>query len=356
MAKSVKTKKKVLKRPAPKRIGIVGFGFMGRMHYGHWKKQKGVKVVALCDSNIAQFSEGIQGGNLEGADNSTDYGEAALYDDFDKMLAEANLDAISLTLPTPLHVPLTVKALKAGVSVLCEKPMSLDAKSCKPMLDAARKAPRGAKLMIAHCLRFWPCYTQLKQYIDCGKYGRVIAASFNRYSAMPGWGKGPNWFTDESKSGGVALDLHIHDTDMVHFLFGMPRSVTSSATFNKEGVMTFIKTSYDVGGPAVTSEGCWAMTQSFGFKATYMVTFEKAVVVMDTGCSDVMKVYPSRGESFVPKLKKGDGYEYEIAWFAEKLRGGKVDEVITPSQSCDSVRIVDAEKRSAKTGRKVALK
>ena len=356
MAKQVKAKKRVSKRPAPKRIAIVGFGFMGRMHYGYWKKQKGVKVVALCDSNTRQFSEGIEGGNLDGADNSTDYGDAVIYDDFDKMLAEAKLDAISLTLPTPLHVPLTVKALKAGVSVLCEKPMSLDAKSCKVMLDAKKKAPRKTKLMVAHCLRFWPCYTYLKKLIDTKKYGDVIAASFNRYSAMPGWGKGYNWFTDESKSGGVALDLHIHDTDMVHFLFGMPKSVTSSASYNDEGVMTFIKTSYDVGGPAVSSEGCWAMTQSYGFQATFMVTFEKAVVVMDTSSDDALKIYPSRGKPSVPKLKKGDGYEYEIAWFADQLKGKKVDAVISPEQSRDSVRIIDAEKRSAKSGRKVALK
>src|SRR5690606_26486370 len=106
--------KKSSGKVAPKRIGIVGFGFMGRMHYGYWKKQRGVKVVALCDSNLAQFTEGVEGGNLEGADNSTDYGDAVIYDDFDRMIQEADLDAISLTLPTPLHLPLSLKALKAG--------------------------------------------------------------------------------------------------------------------------------------------------------------------------------------------------------------------------------------------------
>ena len=158
--------------------------------------------------------------------------------------------------------------------------------------------------MIAHCLRFWPCYTLLKKLIETKKYGEVVAASFNRYSAMPGWGKGYNWFTDESKSGGVALDLHIHDTDMVQFLFGMPKSVTSSATFNDDGVMTFIKTSYDVGGPVVSSEGCWAMTQSFGFQATFMVTFEKAVVVMDTSRDDVMTVYSLTWQTLCSQIEE----------------------------------------------------
>ncbi|MDD2599665.1 MAG: Gfo/Idh/MocA family oxidoreductase [Kiritimatiellae bacterium] len=342
-------------KPAVKRVAIVGFGFMGRMHFGHWKKQRGFEVVALCDKNTAQFTEGIEGGNLAGADNSTDYGKAVIYDDFDKMLAEAKPDVIALTLPTPLHVPLTVQALKAGVSVLCEKPMALNAKLCNEMVAAAAEAPDGAQLMVGHCLRFWPCYTYLKKLIDTQKYGSVVAASFKRYSAMPGWGKGANWFMDESKSGGVALDLHIHDADMVNFLFGMPKSVTSSANYNSDGLMTFITTLYDVGDAVVSAEGCWAMTQSFGFEASYMVTFENAVAVMNTNAADALVVYPAKGKKFVPKLKAGDGYAHEIKWFADKLKGLEVEPVITPEQSRDSVRIIDAEKRSAKSGRKVAL-
>ncbi|MFO7936886.1 MAG: hypothetical protein R6V06_04680, partial [Kiritimatiellia bacterium] len=67
MAECTKMKKKSYGRSAPKRVGIAGFGFMGRMHYGYWKKQKGVEVVALCDKNAEQFTEGVQGGNLSGA-------------------------------------------------------------------------------------------------------------------------------------------------------------------------------------------------------------------------------------------------------------------------------------------------
>ena len=328
---------------------------MGRMHFGHWKKQKGFEVVALCDKNTAQFAEGIEGVNQKGADNSTDFGSAVIYDDFTKMLAEANLDLISLTLPTPLHVPLTIQALNAGVSVLCEKPMALDSKACGKMLAAAAKAPNGAQLVIAHCLRFWPCYTYLKQLIDSNKYGKVVAASFKRYSAMPGWGKGPNWYTDESKSGGVALDLHIHDADMVSYLFGMPKSVTSSASYNDAGIMTHISTLYDVGEAVVSAEGCWSMTPTFGFEASYMVTFENAVVVMDVNRDDALSVYPAKGKKFSPKIKGGDGYQYEIKWFADKIKGLAVEDVITPEQSRDSVRIIDAEKRSALSGRKVPL-
>jgi len=339
-----------------KRVAVVGFGFMGRMHYGQWKKIKGAKVVALCDKDTTQFTAPVKGGNVTGADASTDYSDAVIYDDFDRMLAEAKPDVISLTLPTTLHVPLTLKALQAGVSVLCEKPMSLNAAECDKMVKAAQKAPKGAKLMIAQCLRFWPCYVYLKKLVDSKKYGKVVAASFRRLSAPPGWGKGKSWFADESKSGGVALDLHIHDTDIVNFLFGMPRSVMSTASYAEDGSMQYISTLYDVGGAAVTAEGSWVMAPTLGFEASYIVTFEKAVVVLDGKREKPLCVYPAKGEPFVPKLAKGDGYEYEIRWFMDVLCGKKVESVTTPEQSRDSVRIVDAEKKSAKTGKPVVIR
>ena len=337
------------------RVAVVGFGFMGRMHYGNWKKMKGAKVVALCDKDTSQFQAPVKGGNVTGADASTDFGDAVIYDDFDRMLAEAKPDVVSVTLPTPLHVPLTVKALKAGVSVLCEKPMALTAADCAVMVKAAKQAPNGARLMIAQCLRFWPSYVYLKKLVDGKKFGKVVAASFRRFSAPPGWGKGKSWFLDESRSGGVALDLHIHDTDIVQFLFGVPKSVTSSAAYAADGTMLYISTLYDVGGASVSAEGSWCMTPTMGFEASYIVTFEKAVVILDAKREKPLCVYPLKGEPFVPQLPSGDGYEYEIKWFLDVLSDKKVASVTTPEQSRDSVRIVDAEKKSAKTGKTVKL-
>jgi 1,5-anhydro-D-fructose reductase (1,5-anhydro-D-mannitol-forming) len=338
-----------------KRIAVVGFGFMGRMHYANWKKMKGAQVVALCDRDLSQFSAPVAKANLSGADTSTDFGKAKIYDDFDKMLAEAKPDIVDITLPTPLHPALTAKALKLGIHVICEKPMALDAAACKTMLKAKQAAPKGTQLMIAHCLRFWPAYVYLKKLVDSQKYGKVVAASFRRYSPPPGWGKGKSWFLDESKSGGVALDLHIHDTDMVHFLFGLPKSVTSTAIWGKDGYMQHISTIYDVGGPVVTSDGSWAINPTMGFEASYHVTFEKAVAILDFKRAKPLCVYPAKGEAIEPKLAAGDGYEYELNWFLDSVNGKKVPCVITPEQSAASVRIVDAEKKSAKTKKTVKL-
>ena len=341
------------------KVAIAGFGFMGRMHYGCWKKVPGVQVVALCDQDRRQFEQSAAAaGNVQGADMSCDYGDAVLYDDFATMLDQARPDAVDITLPTFLHVSTAALALSKGIHVLCEKPMALDAAACDELLAAWRAAPQGTELMIGQCLRFRGEYVYAKRLIESGEYGRVIAARFGRYSQAPGWTRdgGKSWFFDESRSGGVALDLHIHDTDMVHFLFGMPAAVTSSAYYDSDGTMIHISTLYDVGGPSVVADGGWGMAKSFGFERGFQIVFERASLVMATNRQPEFCLYPMDGEPFVPELPvSADAYQNEINWFVDKLKGLPVEAVTSPEACRDSVKIVDAEKLSARNKKLVQI-
>lgn len=339
-------------------MGIAGFGFMGRMHYGCWKKVAGAEVVALCDRDMRQFEvPAAANGNVAGADTSCDYGAAMIVDDYARLLEEAKPEVVDITLPTFLHVPMACQALAKGIHVLCEKPMALTAADCDTLLAAWKAAPAGTELMIGQCLRFRNEYLYAKRLIESGEYGKVIAARFGRYSAPPGWTRdgGKSWFFDGSLSGGVALDLHIHDTDMVHFLFGLPRSVTSSAYYDNEGAMIHISTLYDVGGAAVTAEGGWGMAKSFGFERSFQIVFERATLVMASNRTPEFCLYPMEGKLFVPELPASDPYQNEINWFMDKIAGRAVESVTSPEESRDSVRIVDAEKTSARCGKTVVL-
>ena len=167
------------------RIGIVGFGFMGRMHYRCWSDRNDSEVAAVCDANPnleADTKTAI--GNLEGAEEDIDFSGFACYTDLDAMLAAEKLDAVSITLPTPLHPAFTAKAFEAGVHVLCEKPMALNLPDCEAMMAAAERA--GKHLLVGHCIRFWPEYAHARRAVISGKYGDVIAASFRRLSGAPG--------------------------------------------------------------------------------------------------------------------------------------------------------------------------
>lgn len=333
-------------------VAIVGFGFMGRTHYGVWKKLRNARVTCVCDSNLAQITAKTKG-NLDVADNSDLPPSVRIYDDFDKMLASERLDAVDITLPTPLHPEMTVKALSRDVNVLCEKPMAIDAKACDRMIAAEDRS--RAHLMIAQCVRYWPEYAVLKEFVDSGRYGRVIAADFTRFSPAPVWNRGGKcWFLDESKSGGVALDMHLHDTDEIHHLFGMPESVSSKSHLHRDGWTDFIATAYSYPDKVVTSSSSWAMSPSFVWESGFRVVFERAVVVHNTHSTPAFVVYPEKGKPFTPKVPKASGYEREIREFAAWITGGNADPV-TAKSARDSVAVVDAERKSAKCGRPVKL-
>jgi len=336
------------------RVGIVGFGFMGRTHYKCWRGVEGAEVVAICDVNpniVKDTKKAV--GNIGDAQYEVDFGSLKVYSDFNRMLSKEKLDAVSITLPTYLHADHSIKALSAGINVLCEKPMALSIADCERMIAAAKQS--GKLLQIGHCVRFWPEYAKAKQIVDSGEYGRVVAATFQRLGAAPTWSE-DNWFLDEKRSGGMVLDLHIHDTDFVQYLFGMPRAVCSFGVKAPGGGLIHIVTQYLYDdSKVVTAEGSWQMMPAFGFEMSFNVMLEKATLIYDLTRELTFRVCPAEGEAFVPEIKKGDGWFLQIAHFAKVIKGEKVEQVTTLEQSLNSVKIVQAEKESVAKREKVGL-
>jgi len=338
-----------------KKVAIVGFGFMGKTHYGAWKKCRGAKVVAVCDANLAQLTAKVQG-NIKGAADNTALPKAVkVYDDFSKMLAAGGFDIVDITLPTLLHPKMTIAALEAGYHVLCEKPMALSLKDCDAMLAAAKKA--GRELMIAHCVRFFPENIYIRELVRSGKYGKVVAADFTRYIAPPKWSpKGADWFFDEKKSGGVLFDVHIHDADYILGTFGRPSSVTAMFHRNGRGFVDHTTSVYRCGDALVTSDSSFAAAASLVWEASGRVFFEKATVYFGPFYKDALMVYPEEGKPFCPKLAKATGYEAEIRYFLGRVEGRKgLDTVLTAGDARDAIRMLELERKSAETGRTVKV-
>jgi len=336
------------------RVGIVGLGCMGVKHFWGYKALEDVSLVAICDIDQSKFtSTSGTVGNVGGTKEVLDFTGIKLYSDFEKMLSEVPLDAVSITLPTYLHAQYVTKAFDAGINVLAEKPMALDLDQCQAMIDAAEKS--GKTLQIGHCVRFWPEYAKTKQIIDSGRYGRVLIATFQRLSATPTWSWN-NWLLDNSKSGGAALDLHIHDSDIVQYWFGMPKAVLSAGSTNAGGGYDHIVTQfiYD-DGKVITAEGGWMMAPGFGFQMSFHVVMEKATITYDCSREPAFRLCPTKGDVITPEIESGDGYSLEIAHFVKILAGEKLPAITRPQQSRDSVRIVQAEVDSARTGKKISL-
>lgn len=332
----------------------MGFGFMGRTHYRCLKALEDIEIAAICEVNPKITKDAKKTiGNISPTEDSIDLGRVELYDNLDKMLEKAKLDAVSITLPTYLHADSSIKSLSAGLHVLCEKPMALNVEDCQRMIETAEQS--GKTLQIGHCVRFWPEYALTRDIVKSRKYGRVIAATFQRLGSAPTW-SADNWLMDEQLSGGMALDLHIHDTDFVRYLFGMPHAVFSTGVKNAEGKLVHIATQYIYDDDkVVTAEGGWSMMPAFGFQMSFNIAMEKATIVYDLTRKPTLRLCPADREAYTPELPAGDGWSLEIEHFAKMIRGEKIEQVTTPAESMESVQIVEAEKKSATKREKVFI-
>lgn len=336
------------------RVGIVGIGMMGRLHFKCYRQLKDVKIAAVCDIEKSRLNgEAEIVGNLRGGDVSLDLAGVELYYDFKEMLSKADLDVLSVTVPTNIHRDFTVMALGKGIHVLCEKPMALDEKSCNDMIKIAEN--KGLVLQIGHCLRFWPEYIKLSEIVRSGEFGDVLVASFRRLSAYPRWSWN-NWLMKEDCSGGALLDLHIHDSDFIQYLFGMPKTVNSRGIKGPSGGFDHVITDFNYNDKKIiNAEASWIMPRSFGFEMSFHIVLEKATIIFSSKQSPTMKIFPDAGEPFTPAISDVSGHMGEIRNFIDKIKGRDVPAVTTPRQSLNSVRIVLAEKESAKISREVMI-
>lgn len=336
------------------KVGILGFGFMGRMHYANFREFEDVEITAICDSRADVLATTQQAdGNIAGAEDPVDFSGLNLYSDFDELLKNEDLDAISITLPTHLHAKFTKIALAAGMHVFCEKPMALNVSQCEEMIAAAKQS--GKLLQVGHCVRFWPEYAKTKEIVQSQEYGKVMAATFQRICSPPDW-SADGWIVDDKLSGGMALDLHIHDTDFVQYLFGVPAGVHSFGATTSSGQLRHIVTEYLFeDNKVVTAEGSNAASASFGFEMSFNIIMEQATITYDCTRSPAFRVCPADGESFTPKINPEDGYYHQFAHFKKLINGQDVPEVTTLEQSTNSVMIVTAEIESVTESKPIPI-
>ena len=331
-----------------RKIAIVGFGFMGRTHYGAWKKCRGAKVVAVCVTNPRHLAAKVKGNIAGAADNSALPKSIRIFDSYEKLLAAGGFDIVDLTVPTHLHARMTIAALKAGFHVLCEKPMALTVRDSDRMLAAAKVAKR--QLLVAQCVRFFPEYAYVRNLVRNGKYGKVVAADFTRYIAPPKWSvKGSNWFLDEKKSGGLLFDVHIHDLDYIAGTFGKPKSISATFHRNAKGFVDHTTATLVYKDALITADSSFVPSASFVWEGSGRVFFERATVYFGPFYKQALTVYPEKGKPFSPKLSSKTGYEAEIAYFLGMVEGRRQERILSAQDARDSIALLLEERRLART-------
>ena len=344
------------------KVGLIGLGFMGRGHLDQYirlmKEGEPVELVAVCDLDPTRFSnEKETWGNMGDLGQAQyDWDAFRCYTDAREMMEKEELDYLDIAVPTYLHRYYAVMAMEHGLHVLCEKPMSLTEEACEHMEQVARKT--GKTLMIAQCLRFWPAYETLKEYVDSGEFGKPTLCYFFRGGPLPSASSPFNWYMDENLSGGCLLDQHVHDVDMVNYLFGLPDAVSCIGVNRVPGSgFDAVSTNYRYGDFLVNAQDDWTMN-GVNFSMEYRCNFEKGTIIFRDGKTTV---YPKDEEPFVADDKGGDdGYYREIKCFVKRLSGEVprfMPPVSQPGSTRRTIKLAQAERESARrNGEWISLK
>lgn len=338
------------------RVGLAGLGFMGVTHYQAYKKVPGVKVVAVADEDPARRAGDWTkvGGNFGSGGGMEDLSGVRAYETLEAMCEDPEIDLIDACLPTPFHKDAAIKGLKAGKHVLTEKPITLHLKDADKMLRAAKKAKRH--LFTGQVLRYFPEYRFLKAAHEDGRYGKLLAARFRRIITKPNWAP-DSWYRDPKKTGGAALDLHIHDADFIIHLLGSPKAVTSTGVPEGKGSYGYLANQYDFGknGPVITSEGGWIAAAALPFEQSFEAYFEQGTVLYNSSNCPLI-VMQADGKKVKPKLAKEDGFVAELKAVTAPLKKGEKPKELLAESARNSLALCMAEQESAKTGKRVKLR
>jgi predicted dehydrogenase len=329
---------------------------MGMIHYLAAQKLKGARVTALCSRDPKKLAGDWRGirGNFGPPGSVMDLGGVKRYPSLDEFLADPDIDLVDVCNPTHLHPETALAALKAGKHVLVEKAIALKAEDADEMVRAAKAA--GKLLMVAHVLPFFPEFAFVARAVREGAHGKLLGAHFKRVISRPDWSAE---IGDASKTGGPAVDLHIHDTHFIGLVAGVPRQVFSSGVVNEQGAVDYLTTQYlyGPGGPAVScSSGAVAM-KGRPFVHGFEVYLEKATLVHESGATP-LTVLTADGKSEQPSLAGGDPIEAfatEVQTAVEGVTSGKMPDLLSGQLARDALVLCLKECESVKSGKVVAV-
>jgi len=352
------------------RAAIIGCGGISACHLRGYRRHGGVDVVACCDINENVAKAYAESNNIP-----------HWYTDINEMLAKEKLDMASVTAWNAAHMPCAITALNAGVNVICEKPMAMNAAEAQQMKEAAEK--NGKLLQIGFVKRFESTTDVIRNFSAAGTIGDIYyaKASYLRRNGCPG-----GWFGDKRYSGGGPLiDLGVHVIDIAKYLAGNPKPISAyGATFNNLGRdrAKMSPSNFGYARDRRAPAGCTHNVEDF---ATALVRFDNGFVLSieasfnlnikeDTtrfqlfgtkaglNIGDTLEMFTQLDDYFVDVTPYGlpandftAAFDAEIAGFVECVANGAPCKA-PAEDGVELMKILDAIYESAQTGHEVIIK
>lgn len=330
------------------RVGIVGAGSMGATHAAAWAKTPATLVgFYALDS---QRATGL----------AHDY-NAKKYDSYEALIDE--VDVIDICTPTHLHHAQVLQAAKAGKHIICEKPIALNIVHAQEMI--ATCAAHGVHFLIAHVVRFFPEYALAKAAVLRGDIGEPAVLRLTRCSYQPNRTQSAtsNWFLDTLRSGGMMVDLMIHDFDYARWVAGDVVSVYAknarSRNPNAAGDYGIAILTHK-NGAISNIEGGWCYPPPT-FRTALEIAGSHGVIEHPVGSSTPINFYMMQNEAGeVPSVGlpqsplAEDPYTSEIKHFYQVIVNG-VTPRVTALDGLRALEISLAAIKSAETGKPVEI-
>lgn len=329
------------------KIAFAGTGGINKVH-ARAAKSLGLDLVAAVNhkpESMAEFAK--------------EYGIARQYDTVEALLMDGSVDALVVSTPNYLHAPQTIAALNAGVHVMVEKPMAMNAEEAEQMCEAADKS--GALLIVAHCWRFHPEVQWLKE--QSKKLGKIIRTK--AYSVHVAWGPS-GWFAQKQFAGGGAMaDMGVHALDTTRFLLGDPRPVSVYARIGTHygdydvddtGV---IIVEWDNGATSYIETGWWQPHSDSPEAGAQLYGLHGFGSVFPTRLE-----LPNQAEQKIDVINSGFGtseshqpqslYDAQLEYFVECVKKNQTP-VPGGLEGWTNMKVVDAAYESSMTGKVVEL-
>ncbi len=334
------------------RVALVGAGGMAGVHAGCYGEIKGATLAGVLDTSpeAAQALAAQHG--------------AKAFTDFDKMLEEIRPDVVDVCCPTPWHVDYVVRAAERAAElgirgISTEKPMGRSLEDCDRMIAACEAA--GIPLFVAHVVRFFPEFSLAKRQVEAGNVGLPASVRTRRGGPMPrAW---DDWYADFKRSGGLVLDLIIHDFDWLRWTFGevervYARGLGDSKLPAFDYALVTLKFKSGVIGHV---EGTWA--DPGGFKVTFEIAGDGGLLEYNANQPTGAPFKPAFSTAAaggqpgvaIPESPTGNNpYQLELEHFIDCLHRGATPS-ISPQDGKEAVRIALAAIESIETGKPVLL-
>ena len=328
------------------RIGVIGLGWFGEIHCETIAGIPNLELAALCTRRPDRLAE-----------QARKFGVKKTYVDYRDMLADKDIDAISIVTMWDQHTDPTIAALAAGKHVFLEKPMASTVADCKKIIAASKKA-RGV-LQIGHICRFNPRYRMAKQAVDAGRIGKIVALSSRRNI--------PAAWTPEilNKIGPIVGDA-IHDTDLMLWFTGdtIVSAYAQTVSVRNLKFPDIGQTMYRFkDGATATLETVWCMPEKTPFDID-----ERMSIVGTEGIIHIQDTFPNLGivdgsrlhspdTTYWPMFdgERGGALRDELSYFTNCALKSETPTIGTPEDAAAALEATIAAEESARTGHVIKI-